>query len=280
MNLQDLYFVIVLYKTSLEDSKTISTLNTVLSNNINLMVYDNSPIRQYQDDCFVHKKFNIKYHHNANNSGLSHAYNYALNNAVVNHNSWLLLLDQDTSFSKSYIDELLSLEVNDLMEEVVCIMPKVISSDNNVIISPSKMSLGGICRPISIKPGITNSLITGINSGTILKVSFMNSLNGFSPNYSLDMLDHWYFREIMKNCKSIYLLKSVIHQNLSVFGDFENNVSLNRYQQLLAAESFFIKDEHIGSQLVFKIRLVLRSLKQLKYNNKDYYKSTIKAIFK
>ena len=59
------------------------------------------------------------------------------------------------------------------------------------------------------------------------------SIGFFNLEYPLDMLDHWYFREIKRNDKEIYLLNSNIKQELSIYGNFEENLSVSRYYQLL-----------------------------------------------
>jgi GT2 family glycosyltransferase len=280
MNFKDIFVVIVLYKTRLEDSKTIQTFNAALDDNVDLMVFDNSPQRQYASDNFVFNKFKIQYYHNGVNPGLSYAYNLALNKAKIVKANWLLLLDQDTSFTKEYVKEIISLEINKISKTVVSVVPRVVSLKNNEIIAPTKMFLGGICRPFSISSGVINTSISGINSGTLLSVSFMNSINGFCTKYTLDMVDHWYFREIINNGKSVYLMESIIKQDLSVFGNFEENISFARYQQLLNAEFLFINGDGIISLFVFKVRLVFRILKQIRYKNKEYYKFTLKEIFR
>lgn len=278
MNFKDIFIVIVLYKTTLEESKTIQTLVEAVGQGLNLLVFDNSPERQYENDNFDFKNFKVQYYHNGTNPGLSVAYNYALDLAKKFNYSWLLLLDQDTSFTKSYIQEIEKIEMDVLSNSVVAILPKVTSEDNNKIISPTKMYLGGVCRSINVKAGQINIPISGINSGTMLRVSYMNSINGFSEKYSLDMLDHWYFRKIFDDKKSVFVLSSNIIQNLSVFGNFEENVSFARYQQMLKSELLFIREEGILSLLVFKARLIFRTFKQLKYKNKEYYKFTVSQL--
>lgn len=279
MNLKDIFFVIVLYKSSLEDSKTINSLMGIIDENITLFVFDNSPIRQYENDKFQFKNFIIHYHHEETNPGLSVAYNLALEECIRLNKKWLLLLDQDTTFTIKYIKEIESLDFNILPDSVVAIMPRVVSFTDDRIIAPVKMFLGGIFRPTNIEKGVIKSKISGINSGTLLNVFYLNSINGFSKNYTLDMLDHWYFRKLFKNGKSVYLMESQIYQELSIFGDFEENVSFIRYQQMLNSESLFIKEEGKLSLLIFKFRLIFRFFKQFKYKNSDYYKFTLKQIF-
>jgi GT2 family glycosyltransferase len=279
MNLKEIFLVVVLYKTSLEDSKTINSLENIIGEKVNLFVFDNSPIRQYESDNFYFRSFKVRYHHDGTNPGLSIAYNYALDLASNTNYSWLLLLDQDTTFTIQYIQEIKRLDFNNISNSVVAIIPRVVSLVGKSIIAPAKMLLGGICRPIKLSSGVVNIPISGINSGTLLSIFYMNSINGFSEKYTLDMLDHWYFRKIFNDGKSVYVLDSFINQELSIFGNFEENVSFIRYQQMLKSESLFIKEEGILSLLIFKFRLIFRVLKQIKYKNSDYYKFTLKQVF-
>lgn len=281
MLLNKIFIVIVLYKTRLEESKTIQSLESVLKETVNLLVYDNSPIRQYACTNFMLNKFNVHYYHDQTNSGLSTAYNLAINLAKEFNIPWLLLLDQDTTFTKNYIEEILSLEIGKMPENIVAIIPKTISSSNEMLISPCKMLLGGIWKPIkNIQSGILNTKVSAINSGSILKIVYIDSINGFSLKYTLDMLDHWYYRRIFEDNKAVYLMHSCIYQDLSVFGNFEENVSLARYQQMLNSEMVYIKEDGLLSLIVFKIRLVFRFLKQLKYKNRGYLKCTVNYLFK
>ena len=278
MDVNEIFLVVVLYKTSLEDSKTINSLASNLEEEVNLFVFDNSPTRQYESDNFNYKNFKIKYYHDFTNPGLSTAYNYALDLATKSEFSWLLLLDQDTTFTKSFIQDIEGLEIETFPSSIVAILPKVISESNGQMISPTKMYPGGVCRPVNVEPGQVIAAISGINSGTMLRVSYMNSINGFSEKYTLDMLDHWYFRKIFDDKKSVYVLPSHIIQDLSVFGNFEENVSFARYKEMLKLELLFIEDEGVISQFIFKVRLICRILKQLKFKNKDYYKFTMSQL--
>ena len=93
------------------------------------------------------------------------------------------------------------------------------------------------------------------------------------------MLDHWYFREIYRAGKNVYLLDAEIYQNLSVSDDFEGKMSINRYCNFLKVESQFYKSDSIFQYMMYKIRLNFRIVKQLKFNNKEYYKSSLKELF-
>lgn len=277
MKLDEIFIIIVLYKNNLENSRTISTLRTFLNKKVNLFVYDNSPEKQYQEEKFTYNNFDIQYFHDPTNSGLSKAYNHALALAYDKNYTWLLLLDQDTYFTKEYVEAIELLQIDDF-KNTAAIIPRVNSLNDGQQISPGKILLGGICRPLKLKGGIVNSKISGINSGTILSVEYLKLINGFNTNYTLDMLDHWYFKKIFSDGKDVFLLNAEIKQDLSVLEDFEKSVSVERYEQMLNAECLFAEEESFLSLFVFKVRLILRILKQRKFKNKKYCQLTLKKI--
>lgn len=279
MNLSNKIFVtIVLYKTKLEDSRTIHSLSSFINQSIDIFVFDNSPIAQYDKNSFIYDKFNVTYCSNIFNPGLAVAYNEALSLALLNNRKWILLLDQDTLLTPEYLEELKSINLDDFSTQVVAIIPRVFSLNNNSI-SPSKMFVGGICRPVNLPDGLVKSSITGINSGTLLRVEYMNSINGFCLDFPLDMLDHWYFRKIFKDGKFVFLMKSSIEQDLSVSNNFENNISFDRYKMMLNSEYLFIREQGFFGKVIFRLRLFLKIIKQIRFKNVNYYKYSLNRIF-
>lgn len=273
------YIVLVLYKMSLTKSKTIQSLGQFVSKNTPLLVFDNSPTRQYKETTFQHDNFKIHYVYDESNPGLSKAYNFALQKAIESGFTWMLLLDQDTHFTADYYNEVESLLQKPIPRYVAAIMPRVQSHEGDSLISPTKMHSGAICRPVKVASGISKLAVSGINSGTLLRVNFINSIGGFSEKYSLDMLDHWYFRMIYKTGHAVYIMNSCIYQELSVLGNYEATISLSRYQHMLQAESLFVKEEGILSLLIFKCRLLFRILKQLRFKNSGYWQASLHQIF-
>jgi GT2 family glycosyltransferase len=275
----DIFFVIVLYKCNLERSETINTLRDNLFSTTELFVFDNSPQALYNSSFFNFDKFIVTYKNDTSNPGLSEAYNQALKEASIKGKKWILLLDQDTFITKNYIEEIINLNIESLSKNIAAIIPKVRSNNNNkFLISPAKIYPGGFVKPISINSGISNKPITGINSGTILNVDFMNSINGFTQNFNLDMLDHWYFREIYTAQKKVFVLDSTINQSLSVSEYFEENISLERYKNMLFAESTFVKSLGNKHIVLYKIRLFYRLFKQIRFKNFEYFKITFHFI--
>lgn len=275
MNLNDIFIVIILYKTSLADSLTIQTLSN-LTGDVPILVFDNSPEHQYELENFKYNNFLVTYIHDAKNLGLTNAYNFALEKATSKKSRWLLLLDQDTSFNQMYVDEICNMPIESLSEDIVAIIPNVVSLLGAKRISPTKISTGGFSSQIVQKYGVITEPISGINSGSLLSVDFMNMINGFDVRYSLDMVDHVNFREINKRKKKIYVLNSTVHQQLSVLSSLEESMTLGRYEQLLRAESLFFSEDNLLSQFFYRTRLLARAARQKSYKDASFFKLTIR----
>ena len=281
MDLESLVGIMVLYKCSLEKSKTVISLNISLGNikkKLTLYVYDNGPTMQYVNDSFEYKNFHVKYQHNPKNPGISKAYNEGANYANSINKEWLLVLDEDTIISHNFIESFLKVTEKELNKEIVCIIPKVLSVNNKKLISPSIRYCGGILRPaIKVVPGIIRESVTSINSGTYLSVSFIKEIGGFSDRFPLDMLDHWYFREINRNKKKILLLDTSVLHSLSV-DSFFNDVSIDRYESILKSEKEFFSNNALDL-IIYKIRLVYRLIRQTFLREKKYVNLTLKYLF-
>lgn len=282
MSLESLIGVIVLYKCHMEKSETIIALNIALEKiqkQLTLLVYDNGPKAQYAEHNFKYGNLNIVYIHDPTNPGLSKAYNAGLDYANSHDAEWILLLDQDTLLPPEFLEQYLHAVKENSSNEIVCIMPRILSVSNDTIVSPSRIYRGGITRPLNkIKPGIIKESVTGINSGTFLSIQFMISLGGFCDDFPLDMLDHWYFREIAKKKRKILLLDISIQHYLSV-DSFFDEVSTDRYESILLSERRFF-NHYFLDLCIYKIRLALRIVKQLRLGEKTYATLTFKYLFK
>src|SRR5688572_10513215 len=100
---EDILFVIVLYKTRPEESAAYSSLLHVAEESSAvpaIFLYDNSP-----QACATNHK-NIIYRHDPRNSGVAKAYNEAFLVACERQKKWMLLLDQDTTLHVDFLKEL------------------------------------------------------------------------------------------------------------------------------------------------------------------------------
>ncbi len=265
----DIFAVLVLYKTKLKDSLTYVTLCKAIEDidiKINMLVYDNSP--EMDKDIMKSKKIKIEYIHDKTNPGLCKAYNEGLKIANSKNKKWLLLLDQDTHLTSEYfkkLDDAIFQSNNN--SEIVCILPHAVS-EKGIPISPSKVYVGGINRPLKKNLlGVISGKITGINSGNTLKVNFMKEIKGFSSEFPLDMLDHWYFLNIYKKNKKVFLLDTTIIHKLSIY-ESKKSVDISRLYNIMINENKFI-NLYLTTfdKIILKFRLIIRLFGNLLKSN-------------
>jgi len=261
-NQSNILAVIVLYNTKLEDSTTFNTLRTSietssLNSQIEIVVYDNSSVSQA-----VETTLNILYVHDAENGGVSKAYNKALGLALQRGCDWLLLLDQDSELPLNFIDNCFSdLQLQDDNPAIVAIVPTVVCGSE--WISPCKVGWGGKLYPIRDHSArLPLYEITAINSGALVKVAFLDSIGGFNNEYWLDMLDHWLFRTIYCTKMNVAIGNNKVCHDLSI----QNyaTISFARYKNIITAESRFnLTDRTFVYKTMFRFRLLMRVFKMI-----------------
>lgn len=267
---------IVLYKIELYESITYNSFikNTDhLKLDYELLIFNNS------SDLIIEDISNHLIVNSTSNEKLSGAYNYALNYATAHQKDWLLLLDQDTEITGEYLSKLSDyLNGSHIEPDTVAIVPFL--SENNKILSPRKVSAIGWWQHDIKDAGIQRGHVSAFNSLSLLWVDFILSIGGFSTEFPLDMLDHWYYFQMYKNEKNVYVLDTVIQHQLSV-SDYEQNVSLSRHHDLLQAEKAFAKSLGLTHYFTYKVRLFLRMSKHLlTFEDKRYAKVIFKIFFK
>jgi len=278
-----IFAVLVLYKKKLEESQTFlslvdSCINAKISNpELFLLIYDNSPRVQ---ELFPDLPFSYEYVHDPGNNGLSAAYNHALEKAALMNYPWLLLLDHDSKLPRDYISSAgRAVERHFSNESIVSFVPKVVC--NGAVVSPSRVIAGVQFRPVSMRHnGICDFQITAINSGALVKVSFMEQLKGFSSLFRLDFLDHWLFNEIHLSGKKVYVFNSIIEHDLSV-NNINADMSTARYMNILASEKlFYFKYKTGGQKIFYLIKLFIRFVKLIFIaENKKFARIVLRHLY-
>ena len=148
--------------------------------------------------------FNFLFKSSILNNGFSTPLNFALEHANYSNSDWLLILDEnsilDKNYFKNYEDNFLKCTLNSYN---VAMVSRI--SNNNLQISPSKVYYGGIHRPIKLFfTGEYEDEIFSIISGTSIKCSFINKINGFNEILWLDSLDRWLYTLIYANNKAVF----------------------------------------------------------------------------
>lgn len=261
--------IIVLYQQSLTDSQTFQTLQMQPElKEHHLLIYDNSPLQATEEAILnqLRLTYNITYIHNPKNGYTYQAYQTGLTLAKQACIPWLILLDQDTAVSNTYLNHLKQI-IPTLSPNTVALVPKVFTPEGNLI-SPSHPNYTSyLTKKASLpKPGLLQGDYTAIASGAVIQTQFLLTLGGFSKAFPLDYLDHWLFWQIQQHHKSIYLLPDNFTHHLSITK--MQSVSKERYQAILNAEHRFYQQYLPDKLHIYQKKLWLRYWKQkIKYPN-------------
>lgn len=253
--------VVVVYKIKLSYSRTFQSLLNVFHNNqtikddLSFIIYDNSP-----EKCEVPNNsqgLDILYQHDPRNLGIVTAYNFAYKTAKENGSDWLLLLDHDTELTDDYFKQLGLLETLD--KNIAAVVPKINYEER--MISPV---FSNTMRPLQGPmpgPGIQQNPVMAINSGALIRISFLNEIGGFNELFPLDFLDHWLFHEIFAKDSKVWVMDTSLEHELSVM-DY-SRVSLTRYQSILDSEINFYKNYKKDLLPAYRNQLLKRLMKQI-----------------
>lgn len=215
VTLNNITFIIVLYKVNLSDCITFNSLNRFkIEGNkiINLIIYDNSPDSQ---TYFNTDKVNVNaYYHDKDNPGVSKAYNYGANIAKKKGFKWIVLLDQDTVFPPDFIDSLLyTINCN---PEIKLFSPVLKLKDGKPF-SPSRYIFKR-GQPVKLRQGVLSlEKYAPVNSGMIINIDAFIKVGGYVEQVKLDFADFQFIERFRKVYKSFYLFNSTAIQ------DFSNN---------------------------------------------------------
>ncbi len=266
--------VLVLYRMTTEESPCFRSLRDLLQetpfDGFCLLLYDNSP------DASEAPAFPapLLYRHDPTNGGVAAAYKTGLNEARANGSEWLLLLDQDTTLTAGYMDELRT-TLPTVPGEVVAVVPRLVEGDQTL--SPQFLPrLSHRALPENMT-GVLRETVSAFNSGACLRVS---ALTRFPDNYRMDFLDHVTFHQLQANGGRLYLTRARLEHSLSTH-QLAGEESLRRYRIMLWAERDFYRE--YGS-ITVRIFYHLRRIKQtaghlIKVPDKRFARLSAQAAF-
>ncbi len=199
---KDILFVLVIYKCRLEDSVSFKTLVEQNGEIENLFVYDNTPT--VQDTSLPV----AAYVHDADNGGLSRAYNRGCKFACENGYKWLLLLDQDTVFPKNALDAYRKAMVSS--ENLNMIVPQHKVS-NGKYLSPTRYFLRMSDLQDTVCTGLVSfSQASPINSGILVSAESFCKVGGYEESVWLDFSDICFIEKYKKLYPFCYVLPDVV----------------------------------------------------------------------
>ncbi len=180
-----------------------------------LVIVDNSDCIDYIEMNNKYKSDqNIIYLSKKNNLGLSKAYNIALDyidrEIGFNDNLWIMISDDDTEFSNSYLNNV----KNTIQNTDSKIISGIIKDQDGNYLSPTKRHKN-IFKTEYVKNCGKYSNIDLINSGCVIKSTIFNSLR-YDEDLFLDMVDYKFMYDLSKNYfDDIEIVGGKIIQNFS-----------------------------------------------------------------
>jgi GT2 family glycosyltransferase len=236
---------VVLYRISAEASPAFSSLRSLIAAHpaqgaaIQPMLFDNSPQPQP-----VPAGFDGAYIANPANPGLAACYNLALQAARRQAIPWLMLLDHDTTLTPAYLAEVVA-EVDRLAnqqpdpDQIVALIPRLL--DHGVPCSPIHPPAFGPATPIApAVTGVCPHRLHAFNSGAVLRVSALEAIGGFSPDFPLDYLDHSTFAALQDRGGRLHILRATLQHDLS--SNHEDRTPQNRTDPALIRRQASVLD--------------------------------------
>ena len=271
MTIPKIVVVIVLYQQRFSQSPSFDLLmKAVKEKKIQLVVYDNSPVKQLEP--LLKQDKDISYYHDPSNPGLATAYNYALNHAQQNIR-YFVTLDHDSQLTATYFDTLLTIDWTD---ELVAAVPLVYAGSNQISPVFADRYINRQVEKVE-RSQLSQRRIMAINSGAVFSIKFLKEIGGFNLDFPLDFLDHWLFWTIYQYKKTVFILPEKMEHDLSVL-DYQK-VSVTRYQSILKAEKTFYQNYDKEMLPRHRKQLLLRTVKQfLTVRNRRIWRLTLQSF--
>ncbi len=236
----------VLYKEQLSSTLTWKTLlaDCVQSDRISLYVHDNSPCPQT-----VSTPLCVRYHHDAENCGLSVAYNQAAQYAHENGYEWLLLLDQDTTFPAGALDAYLE-TVDTQGGKSQVFVPQLVYQQASRPFSPVRMSSCMYAQGIFLDEGFHAwGRYSVVNSGLCVHTSVFRAAGGYNEKVRLDFADFQFVERLRRVTSGFFRIGIVAEQAFSN-EQCEVESLLSRYR-LYIESAYHCEKASFGKRLGF-----------------------------
>ena len=208
--------IVVLYGQKLEQSQTMQSLQQNLSSGqqqMDIFVYDNSPVAQHPKEQFQWNNFRVFYCHDASNSGLSKAYNEGAKMAARLGKDWLLLLDQDTSFPENVLERY---EQAMAAHPAAKLFAPILKLHNGAIFSPSVVRHKRGYPPARLSPGIYSLYkYSPVNSGVLISLALFDKAGGYNERVKVDFCDFQFMERVRKVSPNIVVIDATAGQDFS-----------------------------------------------------------------
>lgn len=150
------------------------------------------------------------------NPGLADAYRWAAARLRARGVEWMLVLDQDTTVTSSYLAEVAEVVTGrrPVPEDVAVLLPRLV--DRGRVLSPHRR-VRIRTRPVpDSRPGPASGWVTHLNSGSVLRLSALEEAGGVPLDFPLDGLDHAIAHRLRSAGFRSWLLASSLEHRLSL----------------------------------------------------------------
>lgn len=145
-----------------------------------LFIYDNSSYSNEELFSTIITNINVEYFFNGINEGIAVPLNIIANKCISEGYSWLLTMDQDSTFG-DYFTLGIPDEINNNLDLVGVISPRHITCSN----------YGGFNSELSIGEGVSYAE-TVMTSGNLINLNAFKTVGGFEERFFIDCVD-WDF---------------------------------------------------------------------------------------
>lgn len=263
----------VRYQTALAESPTIKGLGAAfqerpeLANAYSVMIWDNSPVSLIDPQL----PFPFLYRHSKANVGPSGAYNGAMKYAIDHDFSWMLLLDQDTAVTATFLETMLR-HARDLLQqlEIAAIAPTVYVGKS--VVSPREYRFNHHRAYPDGELGVAPGEPFAINSGCMIRPKSLERVGGYSTDFWLDYSDIYLFHQFhLHGMKTWCAADATLDHDMSIM-DYDRLMTPWRYRNYSLAESAF-NDLYKGrlENAAQTLRLAVRAIRQRwKYQSSEF----------
>jgi GT2 family glycosyltransferase len=242
---------IVIYKE--DANKVLDRCSSLLTKNVTLFIYDNSP----KPSELSNK--NAIYKHDFKNSGVSKAYNNAFVLAREQQKRWLIFLDQDTQL------EIMALEKfsETLQVHLKSVVFVPILKDHLGIVSPFKWSKAKGKRISAYQETLPLDKYRFANSGLMIDCNAFEKAGGYDENIPLDFSDIEFGERLKKITDHFVVVDTVLHHSFSGSDKPSEEKALARFDYFI--KGAFALGKKNNNFYLFGVRSFLRGL-HLSYN--------------
>ena len=227
---------------------------------VRVLLYDNTPPPQAPTGL----PDQVDYFASPVNVGLADAYNLAVGRARDEGFDWLLTLDQDTGLPVNFIEEMVkAAEACAIRPDVAAVVPHIRSGGRDV--SPNWF-VGGVLPRWFPRGyyGVPDKTVYAFNSGTLVRVSAVGIIGGYSRLFWLDYCDAYLFRQMARRRWKVFVAGTIHLEHDFSMLDVSKKMSLWRYGNAVEAGSAFYDLEMSWlAGLHHTFRLLGRYVKQL-----------------